>query len=53
MPSRFSWNHESEDRKEIKRKRLERAFQRQKKRETATLYSSTEENQYEERFVSK
>ncbi|CAG5003469.1 unnamed protein product [Parnassius apollo] len=38
VPSRFSWNHESEETKEIKRKHAERALQRQmKQRETATL----------------
>ncbi|RVE45131.1 hypothetical protein evm_010240 [Chilo suppressalis] len=49
-PSLFSWNHESEERKEIKRKRTERAYQRQKKRETATLASNKKENKCDEHF---
>lgn len=52
VPSRFSWNHESEERKEIKRKRAERVLQRRKKRETATI-CLTKKNQCEEHFVSK
>ncbi|RVE41950.1 hypothetical protein evm_013390 [Chilo suppressalis] len=50
VPSLFSWNHESEERREIKRKRTERAYQRQKKRETATLASNKKENKCDEHF---
>lgn len=52
VPSQFSWNYESEERKEIKRKRAERVLERRKKRETATI-CLTKKNQCEEHFVSK
>lgn len=51
VPSLFAWNHESEERKEFKRKRAERAVQRRKKLETATLCLNTEENRRGECFT--
>ncbi|CAG9109153.1 unnamed protein product [Plutella xylostella] len=55
VPSKFSWNQESEERKEMKRQGAERAHQRQQKKlENATLSSNIEEtqHQHEEHFAS-